>query len=76
MHSLEGKVNLAIDQIRPFLNDDGGDVELVEITDDFIVRVRLSGSCQECSMKQSTVKGGIEETVKRAVPEIRGVEAV
>lgn len=76
MHSLEGKVNLAIDQIRPFLNDDGGDVELVEITDDFIVKVRLSGSCQECSMKQSTVKGGIEETVKRAVPEIRGVEAV
>lgn len=74
--SIEGKVKEAILQIRPFLNDDGGDVELVEITPEFVVKVRLTGSCQDCSMRNSTLKGGIEETVKRAVPEIASVEAI
>lgn len=76
MKSIEGKVLDALFQIRPFLNEDGGDVELVEITSDFIVKVRLTGSCQDCSMKNSTIKGGIEETVKKAVPEILRLEAV
>ncbi|NBV08727.1 MAG: NifU family protein [Flavobacteriia bacterium] len=76
MKSIEGKVKDAISQIRPFLNDDGGDVELVEITADFVVKVRLTGSCQDCSMRNSTLKGGIEETVKRAVPEISAVESI
>ncbi len=76
MKSIEGKVKEAILQIRPFLNDDGGDVELVEITPEFVVKVRLTGSCQDCSMRNSTLKGGIEETVKRAVPEIASVEAI
>ncbi|MEY5134183.1 MAG: hypothetical protein RLZZ198_2187 [Bacteroidota bacterium] len=76
MESIEQKVNSAISLIRPFLNDDGGDVELVEVTPDRIVKVRLTGSCKDCSMKQSTLRGGIEETIKKAVPEISAVIAV
>jgi Fe-S cluster biogenesis protein NfuA len=76
MESIEQKVNSAISLIRPFLNDDGGDVELVEVTSDRIVKVRLTGSCKDCSMKQSTIRGGIEETIKKAVPEISAVIAV
>lgn len=76
MESIEQKVNSAISLIRPFLNDDGGDVELVEVTSDRIVKVRLMGSCKDCSMKQSTLRGGIEETIKKAVPEISAVIAV
>ncbi len=76
MESIEQKVNSAISLIRPFLNDDGGDVELVEVTSDRIVKVRLTGSCKDCSMKQSTLRGGIEETIKKAVPEISSVLAV
>jgi Fe-S cluster biogenesis protein NfuA len=76
MESIEQKVTSAISLIRPFLNDDGGDVELVEVTSDRIVKVRLTGSCRDCSMKQSTLRGGIEETIKKAVPEISAVIAV
>lgn len=76
MENIEQKVNSAISLIRPFLNDDGGDVELVEVTPDRIVKVRLTGSCKDCSMKQSTLRGGIEETIKKAVPEISAVIAI
>lgn len=76
MESIKQKVNSAISLIRPFLNDDGGDVELVEVTPDRIVKVRLTGSCKDCSMKQSTLRGGIEETIKKAVPEISAVIAI
>lgn len=76
MENLMLQVNLAIDIIRPFLHDDGGDVELVEITEDCIAKVRLIGSCKDCAMKQSTLKGGIEETIKKAVPSITAVVAI
>ena len=70
------KIEAALDTIRPYLLADGGNVELIEITDDMIVRVELKGACQSCSMSTMTMKAGIEETIKRAVPEIKGVEAV
>ena len=70
------KVEEALNTIRPYLIADGGNVELIEITDDLIVKVELKGSCQYCSMSSMTMKAGIEETVKRAVPEIKGVEAI
>ncbi len=70
------KIEKALESIRPYLLADGGDVELVEITDDLIVRVELKGACQSCGMSKMTMKAGIEETIKRAVPEIKGVEAV
>ena len=74
--TLTEKVNEALKQLRPFLHADGGDMELVEITDDAIVRVKLLGSCSECSMSQMTLKGGLEEALKQAAPEVKGVEAV
>lgn len=73
---LTDKVNLAIEQLRPFLNDDGGDMELVEITEDGIVHVRLLGACSDCSMSMMTLKAGLEEALKSTTPEIKGVEAV
>jgi Fe-S cluster biogenesis protein NfuA len=73
---LTDKVNRAIEELRPFLLADGGDMELVEITDDPIVRVRLLGACSSCSMSLMTLKAGLEEAVRKAVPEIQSVEAV
>ena len=70
------KVNLAIEQLRPFLHDDGGDMELVDITENGIVRVRLLGACSDCSMSVMTLKAGLEEALKSSSPEIKGVEAV
>jgi Fe-S cluster biogenesis protein NfuA len=74
--SLRSKVLDALDQLRPFLHADGGDMELIDITDDAIVQVRMLGSCSDCSMSQMTIKGGLEEALKMAAPELRGVEAV
>ncbi|MGZ4035081.1 MAG: NifU family protein [Bacteroidia bacterium] len=73
---ITAKVEEALDQIRPYLQADGGNVSLVEITDDNIVRVELHGACKTCSMSMMTMKAGIEESIKRAVPEIKSVEAV
>lgn len=70
------KVLDALDQLRPFLHADGGDMELVDITDDAIVQVRMLGSCSDCSMSQMTIKGGLEEALKMAAPELKGVVAV
>jgi Fe-S cluster biogenesis protein NfuA len=67
------KVNQALEQIRPFLNDDGGDIELIEVTDDLFVKVRLLGACKSCSMSSMTIKGGVEESIKRVIPELKGV---
>ena len=70
------RVEKAIDTVRPYLHADGGDVKIVEITADFIVRLELTGTCSNCTMSTMTMKAGIEEAVKRAVPEIVSVEAV
>jgi Fe-S cluster biogenesis protein NfuA len=70
------KVNLAIDQLRPFLNADGGDMELVEITTEKVVKVRLLGACSDCSMSMMTLKAGLEDAVRKIAPEIQSVEAV
>ena len=74
--ALRSKVLDALNQLRPFLHVDGGDMELIDITDDAIVQVRMLGSCSDCSMSQMTIKGGLEEAIKMAAPELRGVEAV
>lgn len=70
------KINEAIAQLRPFLNADGGDMELVEITDDAIVKVRLLGTCSDCTMSVMTIKAGLEEAVKKVAPEIKSIEEV
>ncbi len=73
---MKEKVQAALDKIRPALNRDGGDVELVEVGEDGVVKVRLKGACGGCPMSQMTLKMGIEKVVKQAVPEIKSVESV
>jgi Thioredoxin-like proteins and domains len=70
------KVNEALEQLRPFLEADGGDMELVEITEEGVVRVQLLGACRDCSMSLMTLKAGLEEAVKKVAPEVVRVEAV
>ena len=70
------KIEQALESIRPFLQRDGGDVELVEITKDNIVKVRLTGACETCSMNAMTLRAGIEEAVINSNPEIKSVQAV
>jgi len=67
------KINEALEQIRPYLRDDGGDIELVDITEDMIVKVNFLGACQTCNMSPSTLKSGVEDAIKTAVPEIKAV---
>ncbi len=71
-----GKINVALEQIRPFLIDDGGDIELVEVTDDLTVKVKFLGACKSCNMNPSTLKGGVEEAIKKVIPEIKAVVAI
>ncbi|MBF0607936.1 MAG: NifU family protein [Candidatus Magnetobacterium sp. LHC-1] len=70
------EVESALNQIRPALRRDGGDVELVDITDDGIVKVKLIGACGSCPMSIMTLKGGIEVKLKSDIPGIKAVEAV
>ncbi len=70
------KVNKVIDELRPSLQADGGDIELVGITEDNIVHVRLKGACGSCPMSQMTLKMGVERRMQQEIPEVKGVEAV
>ncbi|MCX7861831.1 MAG: NifU family protein [Bacteroidales bacterium] len=70
------KVESIIEQLRPYLQDDGGDLELVEITEDFIVKVKLKGACGSCPYSLMTLKNGVEDAIKRNVPEIKEVVGV
>ena len=74
--SLIERVELALDTIRPYLLTDGGNVSVEEITDSNVVKLKLLGACGSCPMSIMTLKAGIEEAIKKAVPEITGVEAV
>ena len=73
---LETKVKNVLDQIRPYLQADGGDVEFIELTENKIVNIRLLGMCGNCPHSQMTLKNGIETAVKRVLPEILSVESV
>lgn len=73
---MKEKVEAALNKIRPSLRADGGDVELVEISSDGIVKVRLTGACGGCPMSQMTMKMGIEKIIKGEVPGIKEVIAV
>lgn len=73
---LKERVEKALEQARPSLQADGGDVHLVEITPEGVVRVRLLGACGGCPMSQLTLSAGIECHLKKEIPEVRGVEAV
>ena len=67
------KVEAALDEIRPYLRTDGGDISLVEITDDYTVKVKLMGACETCHVSMMTLKNGVEVAVKNAVPKVKKV---
>mgnify|MGYP001395133704 FL=1 len=73
--ALNKKVQEALNEIRPFLESDGGNIELVSIIDD-VVRVKLLGNCVSCSVNQMTLKNGVEMTVKKHAPEIQKVVSI
>jgi len=73
---LKEEVRQAIEEIRPHLQVDGGDVELVDIMDDGTVKVRLTGSCAGCPMSQMTLKWGVENYLKKKIPAVKSVESV
>lgn len=73
-HPLYSKVQAALDSIRPYLIADGGNVEIIEITDDNRLKLNLLGACKSCNMSAMTFKAGVEEAIRREVPEIISVE--
>ena len=72
---MQEKIKETIDKIRPMLQSDGGDVEFVSF-EDGVVKVRLKGACAGCPMSQMTIKNGIEQLLKKAIPEVKSVERV
>lgn len=73
---VEQRIREALDELRPFLAADGGDITLDEVTPDGVARVRLHGACSSCSMSPMTMKAGVAEAIKRVAPSIVRVEAV
>ena len=67
------KIEFALEEIRPFLQDDGGDINFIELTDQWVVKVKLVGACSSCNISMMTLKNGVEMAVKRAVPEVKEV---
>ena len=76
IQELKLDVEKALDEIRPFLISDGGNISLIDIIDGKHVKVRLEGSCNSCSINQSTMKAGVESTIKKNVPQIETVENI
>ena len=73
---MKDKVQAVLNQVRPGLQADGGDVELVDVGEDGVVKVRLVGACKGCAMSQMTLKMGIEKILKEKIPEVKEVVAV
>ncbi len=73
---IEQKVIAVINQLRPYLQGDGGDIEYVELTDEYVVKVKLQGACGSCPHAKMTLKQGVEATLKKYVPEVTAVEDV
>jgi Fe-S cluster biogenesis protein NfuA len=74
--SVKEKVQQALNEIRPQMQADGGDIELIDVTEDGIVKVRLVGACSGCPGAQMTLQMGVERVLKARVPEVKAVEAV
>lgn len=76
MSEILTRINTALDEIRPHLAVDGGDIELVELTEKGVVRIKWLGNCEHCSMSSMTMRAGVEQAIRAKVPEITGVEAI
>jgi len=70
------RIENALEAIRPYLKTDGGDVKVVEVTEDMIVKIELQGACVSCPMSTMTLKAGVEKSILDSVPEVKAVEAV
>jgi Fe-S cluster biogenesis protein NfuA len=70
------RIEETLSQLRPYLEADNGNVSFIELTDDLIVKVRLEGACSSCSMSMMTLKAGIEQSILKAVPSVKAVEAI
>ena len=75
-HPLHNRIQTALDSIRPYLVADGGNVEIVEITPENVLKLALTGNCKSCNMSAMTFRAGVEEAIRRDVPEITAVEEV
>ena len=73
---LEKRVKNILEQVRPYLQQDGGDVNFVELTDDMVVMVELTGACGSCPYSTMTLKNGFESVMKKSIPEIKSVEQI
>ena len=67
------KIEEALKKIRPYLEEDGGDISLVEVTEDMVVKVKLMGACSSCNVSMMTLKNGVEVAIKNALPEVKEV---
>lgn len=74
--NLKSRVEEALETIRPYLKADGGNIEVVDITAEMVLKVRLLGNCESCPMSFMTMKAGVEEAIKKHVPEILSLETV
>lgn len=75
-NSIKERVLKALDRVRPYLQSDGGDIDLIEVTDDFAVKVKLKGACHGCPYSLQTLKAGVEQAIMKEVPEITRVISV
>ncbi|NQU32302.1 MAG: NifU family protein [Bacteroidetes bacterium] len=75
-NELKQKVLNVLDQVRPYLQADGGDINFVNITEDFVVNVELTGACGSCAFSTVTLKNGVEATLKKVLPQIKEVVAI
>jgi Fe-S cluster biogenesis protein NfuA len=74
--NIKERVIKALERIRPYLQSDGGDIQLVEVTDDYTVKVKLQGACHGCPFSMQTLKAGVEQALVQEVPEIKSVVSV
>ena len=70
------RIQEALSELRPYLEADSGNITLVEITDDLVVKLQLHGSCVDCTMINMTMKGGVESAIKKVAPEVTAIEAI
>ena len=73
---IENRIIVALEQIRPYLIEDGGDLELTNLSDDMVAKIELKGNCKSCSLNSMTFKNSIVDTILKAVPEVKSVESV
>ena len=73
INKIHDKIKNELEKIRPYLQADGGDINLVEITEDFVVKVELTGACSGCPYSEQTLKAGVEQALKKEIPEVKKV---